>query len=61
MILWRFLAIFHRSRRIALVFELDDFAACLNAGRAPQRLTPADSRLAVEIGIEELRQLGGSV
>ena len=38
--------------------ELDDFAACINAGRAPQRITPADSRLAVEIGLEELRQLG---
>ena len=38
--------------------ELDDFAACLAAGRAPQRITPADSRLAVELGLEELRQLG---
>ena len=38
--------------------ELDDFAACLAAGRAPQRITPADSRLAVEIGLEEMRQLG---
>ena len=38
--------------------ELDDFAACLAAGRAPERITPADSRLAVEIGLEELRQLG---
>ena len=38
--------------------ELDDFAASINAGRASSRLTPADSRLAVEIGLEELRQLG---
>jgi predicted dehydrogenase len=38
--------------------ELDDFAACVGAGRMPVRLTPADSRLAVEIGLEELRQLG---
>ncbi len=38
--------------------ELDDFAACLNEGRAPQRMTPADSRLAVEIGLEEMRQIG---
>ena len=38
--------------------ELDDFAASINAGRASQRLTPADSRLAVEVGLEELRQLG---
>ena len=38
--------------------ELDDFAAGINAGRASQRLTPADSRLAVELGLEELRQLG---
>ena len=40
--------------------ELDDFAVCINAGRAPQRITPADSRLAVEIGLEELRLLGGA-
>ena len=40
--------------------ELDDFAAGINAGRAPHRITPADSRLAVEVGLEELRQLGGS-
>ena len=40
--------------------ELDDFAACLAAGRAPHRITPADSRLAVEIGLEEMRQLGVS-
>ena len=38
--------------------ELDDFAECISAGRAPLRITPADSRLAVEIGLEELRQLG---
>ena len=38
--------------------ELDDFAACLSAGRAPHRITLADSRLAVEIGLEEMRQLG---
>lgn len=37
--------------------ELDDFAASLAAGRAPQRITPADSRLAVEIGLEEMRQI----
>ena len=40
--------------------ELDDFAACINAGRAPRRITPADSRMAVEVGLEELRLLGGS-
>ena len=37
--------------------ELDDFAAGINAGRAPQRITPADSRLAVEVGVEELAML----
>ena len=37
--------------------ELDDFAACVDAGRST-RVTPADSRLAVEIGLEELRLLG---
>ena len=38
--------------------ELDYFAAQLNTGKAPTRVTPAESRLAVEIGLEELRQLG---
>jgi 1,5-anhydro-D-fructose reductase (1,5-anhydro-D-mannitol-forming) len=37
--------------------ELEDFAASVETGR-PTRLTPAESRLAVEIGLEELRQLG---
>ena len=40
--------------------ELDDFAECINTGRAPQRITPADSRLAVEIGLEELWLLGAA-
>jgi predicted dehydrogenase len=42
----------------AYQLELDDFAASLNAGRAPTRCTPADSRLAVEAGLDALRQLG---
>jgi predicted dehydrogenase len=37
--------------------ELDYFAKEAAAGRAPARFTPADSRLAVELGLEELRQL----
>jgi len=37
--------------------ELDDFAASINAGRPVQRVTPAESRLAVEVGQEELDQL----
>jgi len=37
--------------------ELDDFAAGVDTGRAT-RITPAESRVAVEIGLEELRQLG---
>ncbi len=37
--------------------ELDYFATEVAAGRAPQRLLPAESRLAVEIGLEELRQV----
>ena len=37
--------------------ELDDFAACCAAGRPTARITPADGRLAVEIGLEELRQV----
>ncbi len=34
--------------------ELDDFAASSNAGQAAKRFTPAESRLAVEVGQEEL-------
>ena len=37
--------------------ELEDFAASIDTGHAT-RITPAESRLAVEIGLEELRQLG---
>lgn len=37
--------------------ELEDFVASVETGQ-PTRLTPADSRLAVEIGLEALRQLG---
>ncbi len=36
--------------------ELEDFVASVETGQ-PTRLTPADSRLAVEIGLEALRQL----
>jgi 1,5-anhydro-D-fructose reductase (1,5-anhydro-D-mannitol-forming) len=39
-------------------FELDDFADCIASGRPFTRFTPQDSRLAVELGLEELRQLG---
>ena len=35
--------------------ELDDFARCITEGRRFTRFTPADSRRAVEIGLEELR------
>jgi predicted dehydrogenase len=38
--------------------ELDDFAAACAAGR-PARVSPGDSQVAVEVGLEELRQLGG--
>jgi hypothetical protein len=38
--------------------ELDYFAGQLNAGKTPTRVTPAEGRLAVEIGLDELRQLG---
>jgi predicted dehydrogenase len=38
--------------------ELDYFAAQIAAGKVPARVTPAESRLAVELGLEELRQLG---
>ncbi|HEY3899697.1 MAG TPA: Gfo/Idh/MocA family oxidoreductase [Chthoniobacter sp.] len=38
--------------------ELDYFAREVAAGRSPQRSTPAESRLAVELALEEMRQLG---
>ena len=38
--------------------ELDDFAGACAAGRAT-RVTPDESQLAVELGLEELRQLSG--
>ncbi len=41
----------------AYAAQLDDFAACVGEGRKITRITPADSRLAVEVGLEELRQL----
>jgi predicted dehydrogenase len=37
--------------------EIDDFAACLNAGRAISRITPKDSARAVAVALEELRQV----
>jgi predicted dehydrogenase len=37
--------------------ELDYFAGQLDAGQTPTRVTPAEGQLAVEIGLEELRQL----
>ena len=40
--------------------ELDDFASCVAEGRPVTRFTPADSRAAVEFGLEELRQLRAS-
>ena len=43
--------------RDAYEAELDDFAAACAAGRAVQRTTPAESQIAVEVGLEELRQL----
>ncbi len=39
--------------------ELDYFAGEIAAGRTPNRTTPANGRLAVELGLEELRQIGG--
>jgi predicted dehydrogenase len=42
----------------AYVEELSDFARSCAANTAVATFTPADSRLAVEIGLEELRQLG---
>jgi predicted dehydrogenase len=38
--------------------ELDDFARSIAEGHCFSRFTPGESRLAVEIGLEELRQIG---
>lgn len=37
--------------------EINDFAARINRGEATTRISPAESRAAVEIGLEELRQI----
>ena len=37
--------------------ELNDFAARIKAGESAPRISPAESRAAVEIGLEELRQI----
>lgn len=37
--------------------ELDEFAACVAEGRAFTRFTPAESRLTVKLGLEELQQI----
>ena len=39
--------------------EIDDFAARILAGESAPRISPAESRAAVEIGLEELRQITG--
>jgi predicted dehydrogenase len=39
--------------------ELDDFARCVSENQPFTRFTPTDSRLAVELGLEELRQCRG--
>jgi predicted dehydrogenase len=39
--------------------ELDDFARCIAAGEPFTRFTPAESRRAVELGLEELRLMRG--
>ena len=36
--------------------ELDDFATCIGQDRELTRMTPSDSRAAVEVGLEELQQ-----
>jgi hypothetical protein len=39
--------------------ELDDFARCVGAGEQFARFTPADSRRAVELGLQELELMRG--
>ena len=41
--------------------EIDDFTACITAGRPITRSTPADSQRAVAAALEELRQVRGRV
>ena len=40
--------------------EIDDFAARIARGEPTPHITPAESRAAVEIGLEELRQIFGT-
>ncbi len=40
--------------------EIDDFAARIRNGESAPRISPAESRAAVEIGLEELRQITAS-
>lgn len=40
--------------------EINDFAARIRAGEPAPRIAPAESRAAVEIGLEELRQITGA-
>ena len=40
--------------------EINDFAARIQAGESAPRITPAESRAAVEIGLAELRQITGT-
>ena len=39
--------------------ELDDFAKCVAEGREMTRITPEESRAAVEVGLEEMSQFSG--
>lgn len=40
--------------------EINDFAARIKSGESAPQITPAESRAAAEIALEELRQIGGS-
>jgi predicted dehydrogenase len=45
------------EQNVAYQAELDEFAKAIAAGEPMRRIAPAESRAAVEIGLEELRQL----
>lgn len=47
------------DKKAAYQAELDDFASCVDEGREMQRIRTSESRAAVEVGLAELRQIGG--
>ncbi len=49
--------VIHTSEPDAHQAEIDDFARIIASGKGELRVSPAESRLAVEIGLQEMRQI----